>query len=208
MARYVATIETHYKQPIPYHFTCNYCGEVNQKTFEITVSLNASGSARNVSGVQQLAGQQHEKQVRKAVREKNRAIEKYRKKLSMGKVAKGKLAYIPLKSDCGNCGKCQMWNPAIPPKEYTTKALNILEGVGILAGGAGFIGAFFTYFFLYAQNVGLELAVPGTLAGIMLAGVVLAVVAGRIKDSREAAWFREHLANQPNAPDKLPVIDE
>ena len=88
MARYVATIETHYKQPIPYHFTCNYCGEVNQKTFEITVSLNASGSARNVSGVQQLAGQQHEKQVRKAVREKNRAIEKYRKKLSMGKVAK------------------------------------------------------------------------------------------------------------------------
>jgi len=208
MARYVATIETHYKQPIPYHFTCNYCGEVNQKTFEITVSLNASGSARNVSGVQQLAGQQHEKQVRKAVREKNRAIEKYRKKLSMGKVAKGKLAYIPLKSDCEYCSKCQMWNPAIPKKEYTAKAANVLEGIGILAGGVGFIGAFFTYFFLYAQGVDLSLAVPCTLASVMLVGIVLAVIGGRINDSREAAWFREHLANDPNAPDKLPVIDK
>jgi len=208
MARYVATIETHYKQPIPYHFTCNYCGKVNQKSFEITVSVKASGSARNVSGVQQLADQQHDRQVRKVVREKNREIEKYRKKLSMDKTAKGKLAYIPLKSDCEYCGKCQMWNPAIPPKEYTAKAANVLEGVGIFAGGLGFIGAFFTFFFLHAQGAGVSIWVPGALAGVMLVGIVLAVIGSRINDSREAAWFREHLANDPNAPDKLPVIDK
>lgn len=208
MARYIATIKTYYKQPIPYHFTCNYCGKVNQKSFEITVSVKASGSARNISGVQQAADQQHDRQVRKAVKEKNRAIEKYRKELSMGKAAKGKLAYIPLKSECEYCSKRQVWNPAIPKKEYTAKAANVLEGVGILVGGVGFIGAFFTFFFLYAQGVGLSLAVPCTLAGVMLVGIVLAVIGGRINDNREAAWFQEHLANEPNVPNKLPVIDK
>lgn len=75
MARYVASIDTSYKQPISYRFTCNHCGEVNQKSYEITVSVKASGSARNAHGVRQLAGRQHDRQVQKSVREKNRAIE-------------------------------------------------------------------------------------------------------------------------------------
>ena len=70
--------------PIPYCFTCNYCGEVNQKSYEITVSVSASGSARNVGGVRQLANRQHDKQVKKAIQEKRRAVEKYRRKLAAG----------------------------------------------------------------------------------------------------------------------------
>ena len=80
--------------------------------------------------------------------------------------------------------------------------------VGYIAGGVGFVGAFFTFFFLRAQGVGISLAVPGALAGVMLAGMVLAVVGGRINDRREAAWFREHLSGEPNDPDKLPVLDK
>ena len=49
MARYVASIDNSYKQPIPYHFTCNYCGEVTQKSYDINVSVKASGSAQNGS---------------------------------------------------------------------------------------------------------------------------------------------------------------
>ena len=208
MARYVVNIEKSYKQPIPYHFTCNHCGEVNQKSYEITVSLKASGSARNVSGVRQLADHQHEKQVKKSVREKNRAIDKYRKKLLAGKTADGKLAYIPLNSECAHCGKCQMWNPVIEEKQYASKNAGILKIVGGIAGTLGFIGAFFTFFFLHAQGAGVALAVPCALLGVMVLGVVLYKIGEGINDRREVAWFREHLAGEPNDPDKLPVIDQ
>lgn len=70
MARYVVNIDNSYKQPIPYHFTCNHCGGMNQKSYEMTVNVKASGSARNARGVQQLAQRQHDKQVKKSVREK------------------------------------------------------------------------------------------------------------------------------------------
>ena len=208
MARYVANIDTSYKQPIPYHFTCNHCGEVNQKSYEITISVKASGSARNAQGVRELAHRQHDRQVKKAVREKNRAIEKYRQKLVAGKVAGGKLSYIPLNSECEHCGKCQMWNPAIPEKEYAAKAAGVLKIVGGLAGALGFIGAFCTLFFLPAQGAGVALAVPGALAGAALLGLILFKVGDAINDHREAAWFREHLAGEPNDPDRLPVIDK
>lgn len=89
MARYVVNIDNSYKQPIPYHFTCNHCGGVNQKSYEFTVNVKASGSARNARGVQQLARRQHDKQVKKSVREKNAAIEKYRKKLIAGRPPTG-----------------------------------------------------------------------------------------------------------------------
>jgi len=207
MARYVVNIDNSYKQPIGYHFTCNHCGEVNQKSYEFTVNVKASGSARNARGVQQLARRQHDKQVKKSVREKNRAIEKYRQKLLAGKTADGKLAYIPLNSECEHCGKCQMWNPAIEEKQYASKGAGILKIIGGIAGTLGFIGAFFTFFFLHAQGAGVSIGVPGALAGVALAGVVLYLIGSGINDRREAAWFREHLANEPNDPDKLPVID-
>ncbi len=208
MARYVASIDTSYKQPISYRFTCNHCGEVNQKSYEITVSVKASGSARNAHGVRQLAGRQHDRQVQKSVREKNRAIEKYRQKLLTGKTADGKLAYIPLNSACEHCGKCQMWNPAIEEKNYASKEADSLKIIGGIAGTLGFIGAFFTYFFLHAQGAGVSIGVPGALAGVALVGVVLYLIGSRINDRREAAWFREHLANEPNDPEKLPVIEK
>ena len=208
MARYVANIDTSYKQPIPYHFTCNYCGEVCEKSFEITVSVKASGSARNVGGVRREAGRQHDRQVRKEVKAKNRAIEKYRAKLLAGKAADGKLAYIPLNSQCEHCGKCQPWNAAIQKKDYASKGASILEVVGGLTGALGFIGAFFTFFFLHAQGAGVALAVPCALLGVMVLGVVLYKVGEGLNDRREAAWFREHLASEPNDPDKLPVVDQ
>ena len=197
MARYVINIENSYEQPIPYHFTCNHCGEVNQKSYEFTVSVKASGSARNARGVHELARRQHEKQVKKSVREKNAAIEKYRKKLIAGRVAEGKLSYIPLNSECEHCGRRQMWNPAIEENQYASEGAGILKTIGGIAGTLGFIGAVAASSF-HAQ---------GALVGVALLGVVLYLIGSGINDRREAAWFREHLANEPNDPDKLPVID-
>ena len=174
----------------------------------MTVNVKASGSARNARGVQQLAQRQHDKQVKKSVREKNAAIEKYRKKLIAGRVAEGKLSYIPLNSECEHCGRRQMWNPAIEEKQYASKGAGILKIIGGIAGTLGFIGAFFTFFFLHAQGAGVSIGVPGALAGVVLVGVVLYLIGSGINDRREAAWFREHLANEPNDPDKLPVIDQ
>lgn len=54
----------------------------------------------------------------------------------------------------------------------------------------------------------MSIGVPGALAGVALVGVVLYLIGSRINDRREAAWFREHLANEPNDPEKLPVIDK
>ena len=56
-------------------------------------------------------------------------------------------------------------------------------------------------------GAGVSIGVPGALAGVALLGVVLYLIGSGINDRREAAWFREHLANEPNGPDKLPVID-
>lgn len=161
------------------------------------MSVKASGSARNARGVHQLARRQHEKQVKKSVREKNAAIEKYRKKLIAGRVAKGKLSYIPLNSECEHCGRRQMWNPAIEKKQYASKGAGILKTIGVIAGTLGFIGA------VAASSFHAEVA----LVGVALLGVVLYLIGSGINDRREAAWFREHLANEPNDPDKLPVID-
>ena len=197
MAIKILNIEYSYKQPIPYHFTCNHCDEVNQKSYEFTVSVKASGYASNARGVHQLARRQQEKQVKKSVREKNAAIKKYRKKLIAGRVAEGKLSYIPLNSECEHCGRRQMWNPAIEKKQYASKGAGILKTIGGIAGTLGFIGAVYTFSF-HAQ---------GALAGVALLGVVLYLIGSGIDDRREAAWFREHLANEPNDPDKLPVID-
>ena len=197
MARYILNIEKSFKWPIRYHFTCNHCGEVNQKSYDLDVSVKASGDHRYARAVHELARRQHEKQVKKSVREKNAAIEKYRKKLIAGRVAKGKLSYIPLNSECEHCGRRQMWNPAIEKKQYASKGAGILKTIGVIAGTLGFIGAVAASSF-HAQ---------GALVGVALLGVVLYLIGSGINDRREAAWFREHLANEPNDPDKLPVID-
>ena len=207
MARYVANIEQGYKQPVPYHFTCNYCGEVNQKSYEISVSVKAHGSARDIGAVQEAADRQHDKQVTKAVREKNREIGRYRQRLIAGKaVTDGKLCRIALNSECEHCGKRQMWNPGTRPG-IKAGHMEPIGVVGMIAGALGFIGAFFTFFFLYAQGVGVPLAVPCALLGVAVLGFILFWIGGAIDDRKDAAWFRENLAGEPNDPEKLPVID-
>jgi len=208
MARYVANIEQGYKQPIPYHFTCNYCGEVNQKSYEISVSVKAHGSARDISAVREAAGRQHDKQVGKEVRAKNREIERYRQRLAEGKAVTDKsLCRIALNSECEHCGRKQMWNPGTRPG-IKPGHMEPIGAVGLIAGALGFIGAFFTFFFLYAQGVGVPLAVPCALLGVAVLGFILYRVGGAIDDRKDAAWFKENLANEPNDPDKLPVIDK
>ncbi len=207
MARYVANIDTSYKQPIPYHFTCNYCGEVSQKSYEITVGVKASGSARNVGAVREDANRQHDKQVKKEVKAKNRAIDEYRQKLAAGKtVTDKKLWQIPLNSECEHCGRRQMWNPGVRPG-IKPGHMEPVGAVGLIVGALGFIGAFFTFFFLFAQGVGIPLVVPCALLGVAVLGFILYRVGGVIDDRKDAAWFRENLANEPNDPEKLPVID-
>ena len=208
MARYVANIDTSYKQPIHYHFTCNYCGEVSQKSYEITVSVKAHGSARDVGAVQEAANHQHDKQVGKEVRTKNREIEKYRQKLVAGEAVTGKkLWLIGWNSECEHCGRRQMWNPGVRPG-IKAGHMEPIGAVGLLVGALGFIGAFFTFFFLYAQGVGVSLAVPCALLGVAVLGFVLYRIGGAIDDRKDAAWFRENLAGESNDPEKLPVIDQ
>ena len=208
MARYVANIEKGYKQPIPYHFTCNYCGEVNQKTYEIFVSVKAHGSARDIAAVQEAADRQHDRQVDKNVREKNREIAKYRQKLIAGEaVTDRKLWSIALNSECARCGRRQMWNPGMRPG-IKVGHMEPIGAVGLIAGALGFIGAFFSFFFLLAQGVGVPPAVPCALLGVAVLGFILYRVGSAIDDRKDAAWFRENLAGEPNDPDKLPVIDK
>lgn len=207
MARYVANIEKSYKQAIPYHFTCNHCGEVNQKSYDINVSVKASGSARDIGAVQEAADRQHDRQVGKEVRAKNREIDKYRQKLVAGKaVTDGKLCRIALNSECAHCGRKQMWNPGTRPG-VKVGHMEPIGVVGLIAGALGFIGAFFTFFFLFAQGVGIPPVVPCALLGVAVLGLILYRVGAVIDDRKDAAWFREHLAGEPNDPEKLPVID-
>ena len=207
MARYVANIEKSYKQAIPYHFTCNHCGEVNQKSFDINVSVKASGSARDIGAVQEAADRQHDKQVTKAVREKNREIGRYRQRLIAGKaVTDGKLCRIALNSECAHCGRKQMWNPGTRPG-VKPGHMEPIGAIGLIAGAVGFIGAFFTFFFLFAQGVGIPPAVPCVLLGVAVLGFILYRVGGSIDDRKDAAWFRENMAGEPNDPEKMPVID-
>ena len=63
MARYIANIDQSYKQPIPYHFVCNYCGEITQTSYDITVSVKASGNARYLGAVREETKRQHDKQI-------------------------------------------------------------------------------------------------------------------------------------------------
>ena len=208
MARYVANIEKSYKQAIPYHFTCNHCGEVNQKSFDINVSVKASGSARDIGAVQEAADRQHDRQVGKEVRAKNREIDKYRQKLVAGKaVTDGKLCRIALNSECAHCGRKQMWNPGTRPG-VKPGHMEPIGAIGLIAGALGFIGAFFTFFFLFAQGAGIPLAVPCALLGVAVLGFILYSVGAAIDDRKDAAWFRENMANEPNDPEKLPVIDK
>ena len=90
----------------------------------------------------------------------------------------------------------RMWNPAIEKKQYASKGAGILKTIGVIAGTLGFIGAVAASSF-HAQ---------GALVGVALLGVVLYLIGSGINDRREAAWFREHLANEPNDPDKLKVL--
>ena len=208
MARYVANIEKSYKQAIPYHFTCNHCGEVNQKSYDINVSVKASGSARDIGAVQEAADRQHDRQVGKEVRAKNREIERYRQRLAECKaVTDKKLCRIALNSECAHCGRKQMWNPGTRPG-IKVGHMEPIGVVGLIAGALGFIGAFFTFFFLFAQGAGIPLAVPCALLGVAVLGFILYSVGAAIDDRKDAAWFKENLANEPNDPDKLPVIDK
>lgn len=209
MARYVANIEQSYKQPIPYHFTCNYCGEVSQKSYDITVSVKASGSARNVGAVRGEADRQHDKQVRKEVKAKNREIEKYRQKLIAGEaVTDKKLCRISLNSECEHCGKKQMWNPGARPN-IKAGHMEPLGGVGLITAVLGGLGAFGTGLASLASfGNGVKPIVPAICAGVLLVGVVLFKIGDAIDDRKDAAWYRESLSGEPNDPEKLPVIDK
>ena len=208
MARYVANIEQGYKQPIPYRFTCNHCGEVNRKSYEIPVSVKAHGSTRNIGAVRDAAGRQHDRQVDKSVRKKNREIAKYRQKLIAGKpVTDKKLWRIALNSECEHCGRRQMWNPGTRPG-VKVGHMEPIGAIGLIAGALGFIGAFFTFFFLFAEGAGVPLAAPCALLGVAALGFILYRVGAVIDDRKDAAWFRENLAGEPNDPEKLPVIDK
>ena len=208
MARYVANIEQGYRQPVPYHFTCNHCGKVNRKSYEIFVSVKAHGSARDIGAVQEAADRQHDRQVNKEVRAKNREIERYRQRLAEGKaVTDKKLWRIALNSECEHCGKRQMWNPGTRPG-IKVGHMEPIGVVGLIAGALGFIGAFFTFFFLFAQGVGIPPAVPCALLGVAVLGFILYRVGAVIDDRKDAARFRENMANEPNDPEKLPVIDK
>ena len=208
MARYVANIEQGYKQLIPYHFTCNHCGKVNRKSYEIFVSVKAHGSARDIGAVQEAADRQHDRQVDKSVREKNREIARYRQRLIAGKaVTDKKLWRIALNSECERCGSRQMWNPGTRPG-VKAGHMEPIGAIGLIAGGLGFIGAFFTFFFLFAQGVGIPLAVPCALLGVAALGFILYRVGAAIDDRKDAAWYRENLSGEPNDPKKLPVVDK
>ncbi len=43
---------------------------------------------------------------------------------------------------------------------------------------------------------------------VSLLGFILYRVGAVIDDCKDAAWFRENMANEPNDPEKLPVIDK
>ncbi len=47
----------------------------------------------------------------------------------------------------------------------------------------------------------------GAVLGVTVLGLILYRVGAVIDDRKNAAWFREHLAGEPNDPEKLPVID-
>ena len=205
MARYVASIEQSYKQPIPYHFTCNYCGEVSQKSYEITIGVQAS--ARHVGDARREAGRQHDKQVRQSVREKRKAIEDYRRHLVAGTaVTDKKLCRIPLRSECEHCGRQQMWNPPARPATADEKKISPMILIGLIGTGVGFIGLFFTAILLWES--GIPLAVKLAFAALLAVGIVCLAINSRRENRLEAAWFKANLASEPNDPDKLPVIDQ
>ena len=209
MARYVASIDNSYKQPIPYHFTCNYCGEVTQKSYDINVSVKAHGSAQHVGGVRREADRQHDKQVKKEVTAKKREIEKYRQKLVAGEsVTDKKLWRIPLNSECAHCGKRQMWNPGTRPG-IKPGHMEPIGGVGLIIAVLGGLGAFGTlaaYLMTFGQR--MKLFVPAICAGILLVGIVMTRIGNAIDDHKDATWFKESFSSEPNDPDKLPVIDK
>lgn len=208
MARYVANIEQSYKQPIPYHFTCNYCGEVSRNSYDITVNVKAHGSARNVGGVRREADRQHDRQVKKEVTAKNRAIGKYRKKLLAGEVVTDKKLYrIPMNSDCEHCGKKQMWNPGMRPniKAGHMEAVGAVGLIAAILGGLAALGTGLAALGSFGNDV--KPIVTAICAGVLALGVVLYKIGAAIDDRKDAAWFREQLSNEPNDPDKLPVID-
>ena len=208
MARYVANIDTNYRQPIPYHFTCNHCGAVNRKAWDITVSVKASGSARNVGGVRREAARQHNKQMDKEIRAKDREIGRYRRKLAAGEAVTGKKLWrIVLDSECEHCGRKQMWNPGARPgvKPGHMEPVGI---VGLIAGVLGGLGAFGTgAAWLLSFGQAMKPIVPAICAGVLAVGIALYKAGEAIDDRKDAAWFLENLGNEPNDPDKLPVID-
>ena len=53
----------------------------------------------------------------------------------------------------------------------------------------------------------LELSRDNRL-GVSLLEFILYRVGAVIDDCKDAAWFRENMANEPNDPEKLPVIDK
>ena len=44
--------------------------------------------------------------------------------------------------------------------------------------------------------------------GVAVLGFILYSVGAAIDDRKDAAWFRENMAGEPNDPEKLPVIDK
>lgn len=207
MARYEYVNETSYKTPIPYHFTCNYCGEVCNKSYEITININAQD--RSLGNVKKAAGKQHDKQVNAECRKQKKAIDAYRKKLLAGKhVTDKKLEHIYLNSECDHCGKHQMWNPTRTidrgGKKITGGEIALLAG--LVAALIGFFGTLFTCIIL-AGEMDIPLPVKLVFVSILVIGIAIFFIRGAIDNREEAAWFKADCMNEPNDPEKLPVID-
>ena len=200
----IAIIEKGYKQLIPYHFICNCCGEVSQKSYEFVGKVKASGYARHTDNVLNEALRQRDKQIRKEVRAMNRKIEKYCQKLAEGRnVTDWKIQRIPLNSKCEHCGKYQMWNPNVE-RDTGQKRMTPLAIIGS-------IGLIMLLLSLLVGMLSLFIAGPSIVqavcAGVMLVGIVLYYINITIKERKDAAWFKANLADEPNDPDKLPQID-
>lgn len=208
MARYVANIDTSYKQSVPYHFTCQYCGEVNRKFYELDVRVKASGSARNLGDVRRQADRQHDRQVKKSVKKQKRAIEKYRGMLADGSaVTDKKVQRIPLVSQCDHCGKRQMWNPPPRPdvKPGHMEPVGVVGLILAILGGLGALGTGFVWLMSFGEK--MSPVIPAVCAVALLAGIAMTAVGSAIDERKYAAWFKANLTDEPNDPDKLPVID-
>ena len=101
-----------------------------------------------------------------------------------------------------------MWNPTRTidrgGKKITGGEIALL--VGLVAALIGFFGTLFTCIIL-AGEVDIPLPVKLVFVSILVIGIAIFFIRGAIDNREEAAWFQADCMNEPNDPEKLPVID-